>query len=139
MIRFLSTVCLLLAYTACTFPSKEDLVRENRRKYEISQDFTIDDEARTLAYEIKIKNLAGKLKLQDLTVDITAYSETDEAIWSTRSTLDVSGIPEYSSKTFSFKEELERAPEIQKFLVALAPDDETSDYKNYPEFERIIQ
>jgi len=138
MMRTIILVSLLCSL-ACTFPSKEDIVRENRWKYEITQDFVINDEEKTLTLEIKVKNLAGTLKLQDLTVDLKGFSETDEVLWSKRMTLDVSDISEYSTKVFPFKETIENAPEIQKLLVIQAPDDPGSGFETYPEFLRIIQ
>lgn len=131
---------IFIMLVGCSVPSEEDVVRGNRRKYqvELGDDFFVNPETQKLAYEIKVKNTAGELKLSDLTLDIEMYDPEDKLLWAERKTLDVSGINMNSTKVYSFRKDVEPGVVIGSGLVDLAPDDPESDYKTYPEFQRIV-
>jgi len=138
----LYSLLFVLILAACHYPTEEDLVRENRRKYEISiGDYTfVNPETNTLAYEIVIKNNAGELALNDLTLDIQILDESGQAFFTTRKSIDVSGINKGSTKAFTFNHKLEKEGWVAaECIFDLAPDDEGSGYENYPEFERIVK
>jgi hypothetical protein len=131
----------VLACVACSFPSKEDLVRESRRQYEVDlgDDFFINPETQKLAYEIKVKNMAGDMKLQDLTLDVEVYSPDDKVLWTERVTLDVSAVTMNVTKVFPFRKAIEPGVEVGSATVTLAPDNPGSGFEQYPEFQRIVQ
>ena len=138
----LSALILVLALVGCEVPTKEDLVRENRMKYpiELGDDTFINPETNTLVYEVKVKNMAGDLVLNDLTVDIEILDEGDNVIFSTRKTLDVSSISKNGTKSFTFSQRMEQEGLVAASgLVLLAPDTEGSGYQDYPEFQRIAK
>ena len=129
----------LLATFACSSPDPENRVRELRRKYKLELDFTVNDTTSEVTYEVKIQNLSETTDLQELTVRVDAYDENQNAFWSKRRELDVTGLKNYSTKTLQFKDKLEGTEQIAYFNVSLAPDDPDSDYKTYKEFLRIAR
>lgn len=131
---YVPAICMLIS---CGKPDPYDEVRNYRRQYKLEYDFTVSDENQELGLEIRVQNLAGKLKLQDLTVDIEALDGEQRVIWSSRESLDVSAIGKLSTKSFEFFETLDNADRLEYLNVTLAPDGPDSDFKTYKEFIRV--
>jgi len=128
---------ILLGLCVCgSKPDPFDEVRKYRRQYEQSFDWSISNETKELIYEISVQNKAGTLKLQDLTLIVEALDEQKNPIWKKTLTLDVSQIGKHGSKSYQFRQKIDRAQEVQYFNVSLAPDHDGTDFMNYKEFAR---
>lgn len=112
-------------------------VKQYRRQFKISYDFLVDDKDSSLVYEITVQNLAGNMRIQDLTLDVQAMDADQQIFWTRRITLDVAGIGHHSSKVFDYKNEIEGVEELEYLNIGLAPDGEGSEYMKYPEFRRV--
>jgi len=113
-----------------------------RRGYHLDLDLAWSEVSGQVTYEVKVNNLSGGEKLHEITVDVTVMDSEKNSIWSERKTLDVAGLANYGSKSFSFKEDVPDPGAFGKFeyqAVTLAPDDPASDFLNYKEFKRVAR
>jgi hypothetical protein len=130
----------LLAFLACSQPDAFDEVRILRRNYKLELDIAVNSFGEA-TYEIKAINQTGSSDLQDLTVFVRLIGEDEKTVlWQEKKELDLSGVKEYQTKDFSFKDQV--PPEAVNYAyydVILAPDDENSDFMKYPEFLRVAR
>lgn len=137
-VRFLSLLALAAFCFACHVPNKEDEIRAARGKYKLSLDFSVGKEDDTVTFEVDVNNLSGGTTLQELTVVAKAYDQDEQVFWEKQMELDVAGLANYGTKKLQFKETIpEASVKLDAFNVLLAPDDPSSNYKNYKEFMRI--
>jgi len=133
---FLLLASLILLWS-CSKPTPEDMVRKYRREYAITFDFVVSS-SDDVSIEVEVQNKSGGKNLQDLTVIIKGFDENDAVIWERTEVLDVTGIGNYASEKFSFKENLPEASQnLQALDVSIAPDQPGSGFENYREFMRI--
>ena len=132
------SVSFLLAFVACSQPDPYDEVRILRRKYQLNLQIAVND-AGEATYEIEAVNQTGSSDLQDLTVLVRLIGDDQKTIlWQSQKELDLSGVREYQTKTFPYKEQVPmEAVNYSYFDVIPAPDDAESNFKNYPEFLRV--
>ncbi len=135
--RILCSLAACLLFAACHVPSKEDNIRMARAQYKLELDFSVGSDD-VVTFEVGVQNLSGDTTLQELTVDAKAYDEETKVFWEKRMELDVAGLANYGTKKLQFKEAIpEASAKLDAFDVRLAPDDPSSNYKNYKEFVRI--
>lgn len=133
----LTILMLLMACGAQVDPTDE--IRNLRRQYQLDFDYIISPPPKQeVTYEIKVQNLAGTLKLQDLTVLVEAIDMDQHVLWHRQHTLDISQIAHHASGSFGFKVHPENTRDIFRIKLRLAPDDPDAPFANYREFQRGI-
>jgi len=130
-------LALLIACGAQIDPNDE--IRMFRQKFKLDFDYIVSPPPKEdVTYEIKVQNLAGNLRLHDLTVLVEAIDMDQNVLWNRQHTLDVSEIAHHASGSFGFKVHPDSPRDIFRIKVRLAPDDDGAPFMDYREFQRGI-
>ncbi len=128
---------ITFALISCKAPDPYDEVRTHRRKFKLELDISVSEEGEA-AYEIKVQNNSGGKNLSDLTVLVRLMDAEKKELWTTQKILDVSGLGNYATESFPFKEQIPpEAAKYEFFDVVLARDDQDSDFMSLREFKRV--
>ena len=121
--QFLGFLSLILLISCGGQSDPNDEIRALRRQFKLDFDYVISPPPRQeVTYEIKVQNLAGKLRLHDLTVLVEAIDMDQNVLWHRQHTLDISQVAHHASGSFSFKIRPDNTKDIFRIKLGLAPD-----------------